>query len=1063
MGSLYSACNQISENGVFDYSVGNNIISIEAFDSIESYKQSGDSTSQYNIVLIKSETINILSGEILTVANPKKSLVLFCDTLTNNGTISMTGKGPNVLPHDYCIFSQDTVFEDVVIPAYAGNRLERTIIYSNYALVKAGINGNNGVNRQCGSGGQGATAHWASGANSPKALGASGSGYAFGGGAGSGGKTGYDNTTYESNCDVDAVYSMRGAPGFAYSAYGASGGVGNPSGTGEYKSNYNYSSYVGAYQDQNTGVGGRIIIFCNTFINNGIIEANGIQAYSSTMYTSGSGGSSGGGAVDVFYFYSCQQGDITAKGGDAGNLCTSWSTGTGGKGGDGSVTISQLNHEVLINPPISSLYAACNSIPATGLYDFTLGNNNVTIEAFESVGAYEQAGDSTSQDNVVLIKEKTITIDSGKILTVSSPKKSLVLFCDTLVNNGTISMTGKGPNTLPHDYYILHNDPIFEDVIIPAYANNRLERRAVSAITASGLHGNNGTNRNCGSGGQGAATAGNYSMLEKRLGASGSAYAFGGGAGSGGKAGGYNSTFEANCDVDTTKPMVGAPGYVYGYYGSTGGVGQPAGADSYTSFAQYAGCNGPFEIQNIGVGGRIIIFCNTFINSGVIEAKGVSAKIGNLYHSASGGASGGGAIDIFYSASLEQGNVTVDGGASGNLSANAAGWAGADYAIYNGGKGGNGCITTSQLNYAIKLDSSANDNLYTFEYTGKTEMIHLNPGIYNFYCKGAAGGGLDGANGSVSKATIAILEPKDFFVSVGQSPLGMTGGWNGGRNADAAVAEAFGSGGSTDIAVQGIDQSIDWYTTLHLSSRVIMAKGGNGTAGAIGGGLNYIYTELTKDSYPENLCNAGNYYMTNPIFIPELENNIKDGMAYIQRIGTFILKRPYLKDIYYYYNETEQTAILEDIDEEKLSISNNKAINAGLYNILVKPKPGYYWTTRTREDLTIQWRILKANPNVIWPTPTMLDIDSQINKSKLIKGIGKGEFTWVDSSLKMKYPNSGYEAMFIPLDLNNYNIIKKKLSIRAIFLRNNSNLHKDSHEQDFMDFNKILDLMEVKQ
>lgn len=352
MASLFKACNEIQGTGIFNYTIGNNDISIEAFDSVESFNLIKDLPSQENIVLIKSNNITINSGEILAPTNPKKSLVLFCDTLTNNGTISMTGKGPNVLPHEYVILQNDSIFSDVVIPAYANNRLKRKII-SSFAGGVDGASGKKGANRQCGSGGQGAGIGYSSGEPANKYLGATGSGYAFGGGAGAGGKAGTSNTVFESNVDVDVTYPMRGAPGFAYTYYGGSGGVGNPAGIGLYNYSYcisGYAGYNGPIQDQSIGVGGRIIIFCNSFVNNGEIQANGVTAYSSNMWSSASGGSSGGGAIDVFYKDSCQKGSITTKGGDSGRICGNNPAGQpyviGGKGGDGSVTVSQLNNRI---------------------------------------------------------------------------------------------------------------------------------------------------------------------------------------------------------------------------------------------------------------------------------------------------------------------------------------------------------------------------------------------------------------------------------------------------------------------------------------------------------------------------------------------------------------------------------------------------------------------------------------------------------------------------------------------------------------------------------------------
>ena len=67
---------------------------------------------------------------------------------------------------------------------------------------------------------------------------------------------------------TDGVY---GWPGVSTTQRASTGGVGNPPGIsfpGDSGSHY-----------QNSGVGGRVIIYCNTFENNGTISANGVSDY----------------------------------------------------------------------------------------------------------------------------------------------------------------------------------------------------------------------------------------------------------------------------------------------------------------------------------------------------------------------------------------------------------------------------------------------------------------------------------------------------------------------------------------------------------------------------------------------------------------------------------------------------------------------------------------------------------------------------------------------------------------------------------------------------------------
>ena len=334
---------------------------------------------------------------------------------------------------------------------------------------------------------------------------------------------------------------------------------------------------------------------------------------------------------------------------------------------------------------MGSLFQACNEIYNTGQYTYSIGPKNITIEAtygddYISIDNNTYLG-SSSHHNIVLLKAEEIEINA--ILSVASPKKSLVLFCERLVNNGTISMTGKGPNTEPHDYHICYSTEgiLSSNVIIPAYANNAASY--ISGTVSSGRNGNNGTNRQCGSGGTGHLNS-NNSGGGKYVGASGMGYAFGGGAGSGGETGTGSSAIH---NVSTTMPMIGGDGYSYTYYAATAGVGQPAGTNSaLNTHWNYSISNPYIKAQNVGVGGRIIIFCNEFENKGKIEANGVNAVDSYIWGGASGGASGGGAVDVFYRTLITKGTVTANGGVGAAINSDSS---------YKSGNGGNGSVTFS--------------------------------------------------------------------------------------------------------------------------------------------------------------------------------------------------------------------------------------------------------------------------------------------------------------------------------------------------------------------------------
>lgn len=370
MGSLFSACKDImlntKQSGI--YNIGDNEIAIEYYtqDSIIAADTIGDEDEE-KIVLFADKNITIPANYTLTPASPKKSLVIYCDTLTNNGAISMYQKAPYVLPHDYFIIGKDdNYFEDVIIPAYANNaKLSNNISRTKATVTPSEHNGNSGTNRQCGSGGLGSSVGQSGGptyliTNGTK----SGSGYAFGGGAGSGGAISDGDELTSSNktlISVNEIYPMKAGDAVRQkvSYYYASGGAGNPKG----QNTEVYSG--GTYYESAFGCGGRIIIFCNNFKNNGIITANGTTnngLNGQSGMGNAIGGSSGAGAIDIFYRNIIEQGIITANGGEGGFITTNVSYQKPytyvGSGGDGSITLSELEGNILMKPIIKYFSSA---------------------------------------------------------------------------------------------------------------------------------------------------------------------------------------------------------------------------------------------------------------------------------------------------------------------------------------------------------------------------------------------------------------------------------------------------------------------------------------------------------------------------------------------------------------------------------------------------------------------------------------------------------------------------------------------------------------------------------
>lgn len=132
----------------------------------------------------------------------------------------------------------------------------------------------------------------------------------------------------------------------------------------------------------------------------------------------------------------------------------------------------------------------------------------------------------------------------------------------------------------------------------------------------------------------------------------------------------------------------------------------------------------------------------------------------------------------------------------------------------------------------------------TFNYTGHTEIINLQPGKYKLECWGARGGceasgSSYGGKGGYSTGIITLLEDTTLYINVGQCPgLSWQGGWNGGGS----TGWIYAGGGASDISLKGMYGTTSWNTPEHLYSRIIVAGGGGGRggytyAGGYGGGL----------------------------------------------------------------------------------------------------------------------------------------------------------------------------------------------------------------------------------
>ena len=305
--------------------------------------------------------------------------------------------------------------------------------------------------------------------------------------------------------------------------------------------------------------------------------------------------------------------------------------------------------------------------------NLSIDNNYLTSTSF---------GDGIEDtEMLILISEYDITVEKDTVLCPAVRKKGFVIYCNgTLTNNGTISMTARGAKGDGEDVLLYKNDDDTYE-FIPAIGGAGGPSAVMSYEgRVPGLKSADGINRQTGGGASGSAFRGASYAYTVRSGAGGAGTSYSGGAGGGGI-----SARERNWTGYSGSSAGGAGGNglsnyeTRGYCGG-GGAGNPGGVGNYqgSANANYSGKN--------GTGGLLIIYANTYINNGTVSADGVEGGLANTRVPASGGSSGGGSVNIFYSEMInaETSITTANGGAA---------------QAYGGCAGANGCVTFTQIDF----------------------------------------------------------------------------------------------------------------------------------------------------------------------------------------------------------------------------------------------------------------------------------------------------------------------------------------------------------------------------
>ena len=120
----------------------------------------------------------------------------------------------------------------------------------------------------------------------------------------------------------------------------------------------------------------------------------------------------------------------------------------------------------------------------------------------------------------------------------------------------------------------------------------------------------------------------------------------------------------------------------------------------------------------------------------------------------------------------------------------------------------------------------------------------------------------------------------------------------------------------------------------------------------------------------------------------------------------------------YKYNGNEQIASVTGFDSNTMEITDNKKTNAGTYTIKVTSKTGR-WSDGTKDPVTIEWTIEKADPNPDKPTNLKAIQGDTLSEVKLPSG-----WSWNEPNTQIDDSGSKtYKATFTPTDTENYKVL----------------------------------------
>ena len=341
-------------------------------------------TNAKNMVIVKvNGNLTINEGVTVTTysneyGGPKGFLLYVTGTLTNNGTITMTGKGAKAPGENVYLWKNDDASGSYeYVPAAGGLGSQASTTES------PGVKGIDGSLRQTGGGGSGGSYL----ISSSYFGGAGTAGTSYSGGSGGGGnEASIDGRTTMNALSNGGAGGIGGANNSSAIENGG-GGAGNPGGIGcagansyeQPRADCSTRGWMKYSTNGSNGTGGLLIIYADTLINTSTISANGLTGGNGRV----GGGSSGGGSINIFYntYYNNNEGNIEYSGGAAVGTDTK-----GGAGGNGTLTEGSIKTGIftkLVKPATPIINTEFLKLTSQGIF-----NNTITYDSRNIIDNY---------------------------------------------------------------------------------------------------------------------------------------------------------------------------------------------------------------------------------------------------------------------------------------------------------------------------------------------------------------------------------------------------------------------------------------------------------------------------------------------------------------------------------------------------------------------------------------------------------------------------------------------------------------------------------------------------